>query len=256
MKRLDGKVAIVTGGGEGIGRGIAIVLAREGALVAIGGRTAAKLDSVVEEIGAEGGTAMAVRCDVCIRGDIDHLVQETVDRFGPPDILVNNAHGNLTPSATDDSGIENITEETMIDVFRGGVVATLHGMQACFPYMKERGGTIVNLGSRSGIEGIPGRTAYGTAKEGVRGLTRHAAREWGPYGIVVNVICPAAMSAGTAAFRDTDPSRFDTILESIPLRHMGDPVADIAPAVVALATDFRYLTGATLMLDGGMCILR
>jgi 2-hydroxycyclohexanecarboxyl-CoA dehydrogenase len=256
MGRLDGKVAIVTGGGEGIGRGIAIVLAREGAQVALGGRTAAKLDLVVDEIAAAGGTATAVACDVCVRGDVEHLVDETVARFGPPDILVNNAHGNLGPHATDDSGIEHITEATMVDVFRGGVLASLYGMQACFPYMKERGGTIVNMGSRSGIEGIPGRTAYGTAKEAIRGLTKHAAREWGRHRITVNVLCPAAMSAGTAAYRDADPARFETILGSIPLRYMGDPVDDIAPAVVALATDLRYLTGATLMLDGGMCILR
>ena len=256
MGRLDGKVAIVTGGGEGIGRGIAMVLGREGASVVIGGRTVSKLDRVVGEIEAAGGQASAVGCDVCNRDDVNRLVDETVARFGPPDILVNNAHGNLTLGAATQSTVENVTDDDMLDLFRGGVLASLYGMQACFPYMRERGGTIVNMGSRSGVEGVPGRTAYGTAKEGVRGLTKHAAREWGCYGITVNVVCPAAMSPGSAQYRDADPARWQATIAAIPLGRMGDPDDDIAPAVLALATDLHYLTGATLMLDGGMCILR
>jgi NAD(P)-dependent dehydrogenase (short-subunit alcohol dehydrogenase family) len=256
MGRLDDKVAIVTGAGDGIGRAIAIQLAREGAAVAIGGRTTSKLDSVVQEIAADGGRAVAVRCDVCVRADVDRLVAEAVDTLGPPDVLVNNAHGHLDPHVHMSQRVEDVTDDDMLDLFRGGLLASLYGMQACFPHMKERGGTIVNMGSRSGVEGVPGRTAYGTAKEAIRGLTKHAAREWGAFGITVNVLCPAAMSAGTDAFRDADPARWQAIVGSIPLGRMGDPFDDIAPAVVALATDLRYLTGATLMLDGGMCILR
>jgi NAD(P)-dependent dehydrogenase (short-subunit alcohol dehydrogenase family) len=256
MGRLEGKTAVVTGAGEGIGRAIAIHLAREGAAVAIGGRTTSKLDAVVEEIESSGGRALAVRCDVCVRDDVDRLVAEAVTRFGPPDVLVNNAHGHLDPHVHMTQPVEAVTDDDMLDLFRGGLLASLYGMQACFPHMKERGGTIVNMGSRSGVEGVPGRTAYGTAKEAIRGLTKHAAREWGVYGITVNVLCPAALSAGTDAFRDADPARWQAIVGSIPLGRMGDPLDDIAPAVVALATDLRYLTGATLMLDGGMCILR
>jgi 2-hydroxycyclohexanecarboxyl-CoA dehydrogenase len=156
----------------------------------------------------------------------------------------------------DGSPLEAVTDQEMLDLFRGGVLSSLYGMQSCFPYMSSRGGTIVNFGSRRGVEGTPGATAYGTTKEGLRGLTKHAAREWGKYGITVNVICPAALSAGSMRYRDADPERWNRTLRSIPLGYMGDPIEDIAPAVVALATDLRYLTGATLMLDGGMCILR
>jgi NAD(P)-dependent dehydrogenase (short-subunit alcohol dehydrogenase family) len=253
---LEGKVAVVTGAGEGIGRGVAVLLSRQGASVAIGGRTLSKLDVVRDEITAAGGRALGARCDVNVRGEVDALVAATVEEFGPPDILVNNAHGRGTTPAVEGAPLEEVTEQDMVAMFRGGVLATLYGMQACFPYMKDRGGTIVNLGSRRGVEGVPGATPYGVAKEAIRGLTKHAAREWGKYGITVNVICPAALTASAAAYRDADLDRWQRTVQSIPLGRMGDPLDDIAPVVLALATDLHYLTGATLMVDGGMCILR
>jgi NAD(P)-dependent dehydrogenase (short-subunit alcohol dehydrogenase family) len=256
VRRLEGKVAVVTGAGEGIGRGVATLLHRHGASVAIGGRTVSKLEAVRDEIAASGGSAVAIRCDVNIRADVDALVAAAASQLGPPDILVNNAQGRGSTPLVEGAPLEDVTDHEMLDLFRGGVLATLYGMQACFPHMKGRGGAIVNLGSRRGVEGIPGATPYGTAKEGIRGLTKHAAREWGKYGITVNVICPAALSAGAAAYRDADPDRWQATIRSIPLGYIGDPVDDIAPAIVALATDLHYLTGATLMLDGGMCILR
>jgi NAD(P)-dependent dehydrogenase (short-subunit alcohol dehydrogenase family) len=112
------------------------------------------------------------------------------------------------------------------------------------------------MGSSTGVTGDRRFTAYGMAKEGIRGLTKHAANEWGRYGITVNVICPAAMSEGSENFRDTQPERWAAVMREIPLGRMGDPAEDIAPAIASLATDLRYLTGATLMLDGGRCILR
>jgi NAD(P)-dependent dehydrogenase (short-subunit alcohol dehydrogenase family) len=256
VRRLEGKVAVVTGAGEGIGRGIATLLHRHGASVAIGGRTLSKLHAVRDEIAASGGKVVAVRCDVNRRADVDGLVAAAVSELGPPDILVNNAQGHGSTPLVDGAALEEVTDQEMLDLFRGGVLATLYGMQACFPHMKERGGTIVNLGSRRGVEGVPGATPYGTAKEGIRGLTKHAAREWGKYRITVNVICPAALTAGAAKYRDANADRWQETIRSIPLGYMGDPIDDIAPAVVALATDLHYLTGATLMLDGGMCILR
>jgi NAD(P)-dependent dehydrogenase (short-subunit alcohol dehydrogenase family) len=256
MGRLDGKVAVVTGAGEGIGRGIAVTLARHGAAIAVGGRTVSKLESVRDEIAAAGGRALPARCDVNLRHDLDDLVAAAASEFGPPDILVNNAQGRGATPGVDGAPLEEVTEQEMLDFFRGGVLATLYGMQACFSYMRSRGGTIVNLGSRRGVEGVPGATPYGTAKEGIRALTKHAAREWGKHGITVNVICPAALTAGSAQYRDADADRWERTLKSIPLGYMGDPVDDVGPAVVALATDLHYLTGATLMLDGGMCILR
>ena len=252
MARLTEKVAVVTGAGQGIGRGIARVLAAEGATVVLAGRTYDKVADVEAEIRASGGRAHAVSCDVNVREQVDAVVAGAVELFGAPDVLVNNAQGGGQGQVP----LEDATDDVFLAAFRGGPLATLYGMQACFPHMRERGGTIVNLASSTGIMGDPTFSPYGTAKEGVRALTKHAAREWGRYGITVNVICPASHSEGTRRFQEESPKRWDAVLRQIPLGYMGEPDADIGPAVVSLATDLRYLTGATLMLDGGRCILR
>ena len=130
-------------------------------------------------------------------------------------------------------------------------------MQACLPYLKEHGGTIVNLGSSTGVQGDPGFGAYAMAKEAIRGLSKVAAREWGRYGITVNVICPAAESPASEAFFAAHPEHLERIERETPLGRFGRSEEDIGRACVALAGgDLSYLTGATLMLDGGRCILR
>lgn len=253
MNRLDGQVAIVTGGGAGIGRGTALVLASEGAAVTVAGRTLSKCESVVEEIEAAGGRGLAVACDVNERAQVDAAVEQTVSAFGPPDILVNNAQGG---GMGGDNHLDSVSDDVFLAAFRGGVLSSLYGMQAVFPHMCERGGNIVNMASSTGIMGDPGFAPYGTAKEGIRGLTKHAAREWGRYEIRVNVVAPAALGEGAARFRDEAPKRWEAILKQIPLGRMGDPEADIGRGILALVTDLQYLTGATLALDGGRCILR
>ena len=252
MGRLNGKVAIVTGAGRGIGRGIARVLADEGASVVAASRTHETVSGVVDEIRAKGGTAEAVVCDVNVRTEVDAVVQEAVTRFGPPDILVNNAQGG----GHDIVALDSAADDVFHAAFQGGPMASLYGMQACLPYMKERGGTIVNMGSSTGVNGDPGFGPYGMAKEALRGLTKHAAREWGQFGITVNVVCPAARSDGARQFEENYPEAWEAFVRATPLGFIGDPEVDIAPTVVSLATDLRYLTGATLMLDGGRCILR
>ena len=251
MPRLDGKVAIVTGAGQGVGRGIALALATEGARVVAAGRTLDKVEGVAKEIAERGGTALPVRCDVTVRSDVDELVATAVDAYGTVDILVNNAQ------SSSQGRLENITETDIKRNMGSGPIATLWCMQACLPHLKEHGGTIINLGSSTGVQGDPGFGAYAMAKEAIRGLSKVAAREWGRYGITVNVICPAAASPASEAFFAAHPEHLQRFEQETPLGRFGRSEEDIGRACVALASDdLSYLTGATLMLDGGRCILR
>lgn len=249
---LAGKVAIVTGGGQGLGRAIAVVLARRGASVVVTGRTRETIDSVAQEIAASGGRAFAVVGDVGLRDDVARTVEEAVAAYGGIDILVNNAQ---TPPDT--VALVDLDDGLMERTFRSGAMGSLYAMQACHPHLCARGGgSIVNLGSSTAITGDRGFSPYVMTKEAIRGLTRVAANEWGPQGIRVNVVCPAALSPSASAFRDADPARWEKILRQIPLGRMGDEIEDIGMAVAALCgDDFRFLTGATLLLDGGRLLV-
>jgi NAD(P)-dependent dehydrogenase (short-subunit alcohol dehydrogenase family) len=249
---LEGKIAIVTGAGRGLGRAIAEVLAERGVSVVLTGRTPETLESIRDEIQSTGGRVEIVPGDVGVRADVDHAVQTTVDAFGGLDILVNNAQ-----SLDTNESVLDVTDESLALPFRSGLFGTLYMMQACYPHLKARGGgSIVNFGSSTSIHGTAGFASYVMTKEAIRGLTRIAAREWGGDGIRVNVVCPAGLTGATKQFFEDYPDRFAAGLERIPLRRMGDPVDDIGRAVAALVDDdLAYLTGATLMLDGGANIL-
>jgi NAD(P)-dependent dehydrogenase (short-subunit alcohol dehydrogenase family) len=245
---LSGKTAVVTGGGQGLGRAIALVLAARGANVVINGRTKSKLDSVLDELHEQGAQAVAVVADVASRADAQATVQAAEDSFGGVDILVNNAQASV-----DGVKIVDLDDEVFDLVFRSGARGTLLMMQACFPLMKARGGgAIVNLGSPTSITGDPGFGAYVMTKEAIRGLTRVAASEWGRHNIRINVVCPAALTSSAEEFRAKHPDGFERMLKAVPLGRLGDETDDIAAAVAALVSDdLRFLTGATLVVDGG-----
>jgi 2-hydroxycyclohexanecarboxyl-CoA dehydrogenase len=250
--QLTGKTAIVTGAGQGLGRGIAHVLAERGACVVLNGRTPAKLAAVKAEIDGAGGRCVVAAGDVGVRSDVAAMVEAALGASGGIDILINNAQ-----ASTPDVSVLGITDEDLEMTFRSGAVGTLYAMQACHPHMKARGGgSIVNFGSSVAVTGDRGFAAYTMTKEAIRGLSRIAAKEWGPDGIRVNVICPSAMSPSAAAFAERSPERFQRVMRGIPLGRFGDPLADIGRAVAALVSDdFSYLTGATLMLDGGRTLI-
>ncbi|MCX5998728.1 MAG: SDR family NAD(P)-dependent oxidoreductase [Chloroflexi bacterium] len=249
MGKLDAKVAIVTGAGQGVGRGIALALAREGAAVAIVELNQDTCRRVVEEIRAFGGPALEAVCNVRKRKPVQAAVAATVREFRTVDILVNNAQAHRQGVCFEDT-----TNDDMALALESGLMATFYFMQACFPFFKRHGGKIINLASAAGTEGSPGNTAYATAKEGIRALTKVAAHEWGKYRINVNAICPLADSPG---WEKAPAGSLERTLRSVPLGRMGDPEKDIGRAVVFLASaDSDYITGHTMTVDGGLTILR
>jgi 2-hydroxycyclohexanecarboxyl-CoA dehydrogenase len=245
--RLDGRIALVTGAGQGIGRGVALALAKEGAMVALAGRTLAKCEAVADEITAIGAKALPLACDVSVRSQVEQSVTATAEAFGGLDVLVNNAQSSAQRS------LEDTTDDDVELAWQTGALGTFYAMQASLPHLRARGGgAIVNFGSSTAIEGNATFGSYAMAKEAIRGLSRVAAREWGRYGIRVNVIVPNALSPAAESFRDNSPERFARMQARIPLGRVGDPEDDIGRAVVALASDdLTYMSGQTLMLTGG-----
>jgi NAD(P)-dependent dehydrogenase (short-subunit alcohol dehydrogenase family) len=241
---LDGKVAIVTGGGRGIGRGIALALAKQGARVAILERDADTGSRTVDEIRSLGADAIARTGSVRERTDCEAIVAAAVEQFGGVDVLVNNAQ--QVPVGP----LDHCTDDDMYTAWESGALAAFRLMQLCHPLMKERGGgVIVNLGSGAGTEGLAGLGAYAVAKEGIRALTKVAMLEWGADNIRVNTICPWAKSDHWETL--TDRQR-DARLAHNPLRRIGDPEADVGAVVVFLAGDAgSYVTGQTIHVDGG-----
>jgi 2-hydroxycyclohexanecarboxyl-CoA dehydrogenase len=245
--RLRGRVAVVTGAGQGIGRGVALAMAKEGASVVVSGRTLAKCARVAGEIAAIGAEALPVACDVGDRAQVDDLIARAVRRFGGLDVLVNNAQSSRQGLLTE------VTDDDVEECWRSGALGTLYAMQAALPHLKARGGgSIVNFGSSTALDGNVTFGAYAMAKEAIRGLSRVAAREWGRYGIRVNVVVPNALSPSGERYRDEHPDRFARMAAGLPLGRVGDPELDIGRAVVALAgDDLSYLTGETMRLTGG-----
>lgn len=257
---LNGKVALVTGAGRGIGRAIAVEYAREGASVALISRGQQSLNEAVAEIKSNGGKAIGIACDVGEKPQIEAAVARTVEAFGGMDILVNNAQSFGTEKEPAPfpvfTPIEKFRDEEWERTFRTGPTATFWFMKAVFPHLRTSGaGRIINFGSHWGQKGFELTVAYNSAKEAIRGLSRTAAREWGKHGITVNVINPAAKTAELVKFIETNPEAAKAAEKRIPLRRFGE-LEDTARVAVFLAgPDSSYLTGMTFQVDGGMFIV-
>jgi NAD(P)-dependent dehydrogenase (short-subunit alcohol dehydrogenase family) len=248
MGMLDGKVALITGAGQGVGRGIALAMAKEGAAIAVAGRTAFKIEAVCAEIGALGGSAIPILCDVKIADDVTRTVAATVSAFGGIDILVNNAQevplGRLLEAKIED----------YVAGFESGPIASLRFMQACYPHLKARGGgSIVNLVTAAAVRwDMAGYGMHGSVKQAIRSLTRAAAAEWGPDNIRTNNIAPEALSPGFADWMKSDPEGTAAFISTIPLGRVGDCELDIGRAVMLLVSPgAAYISGATIPVDGG-----
>ncbi|MCH2170246.1 SDR family oxidoreductase [Myxococcota bacterium] len=245
MGQLEGRAAIVTGAGDGIGRGIARAFVAEGARVLVAELNEQKGRAVAEEL---GDAADFLLTDASSKADVEAMVAHATEHFGGVDILVNNAWGGGRIGR-----VEAKTPELMDHGMAIGFFGPLWAMNAAHTGMKARGyGRIINLCSLNGVNAHMGTLEYNSAKEALRTATRTAAREWAPVGITANVICPAAKSASFFATMRDHPELEAAADGSNPMGRIGDPEGDIAPVAVFLASEgSRYLTGNTLYVDGG-----
>ena len=262
MGFLTGKTAIITGGGRAvlsdgscgsIGYGIATAYAKEGANLVLTGRNVKTLEDAKEELERLYGVkVLAVQADVNAGADnkaaVEHVVKQAVEEFGRIDVLINNAQA----SASGVTLADHTTEQFDLAIY-SGLYATFYYMQACYPYLKETQGSVINFASGAGLFGNYGQCAYAAAKEGVRGLTRVAATEWGADGINVNIVCPLAWTAQLENFQKAYPDAFKANVKMPPAGHYGDVEKEIGRACVQLASpDFKYMNGETITLEGGM----
>ena len=262
MGFLTGKTAIITGAGRAvlsdgtcgsIGYGIATAYAKEGCNLVITGRNLKKLEDAKEELERLYGIKVLIcQADVADGADneavVNGVIKQAVDTFGHIDVLINNAQASASgvPLAT------HTTENFNLAMF-SGLYACFYYMKACYPYLKETKGSVINFASGAGLFGNYGQCSYAAAKEGIRGLSRVAATEWGPDGINVNVICPIAWTAQLENFQKAYPDAFKANVKMPPMGHYGDSEKEIGRVCVQLANpDFKYLTGETLTLEGGM----
>ena len=262
MGFMTGKTALITGAGRAtlrngecgaIGYGIATAFAKEGANLVITGRNVKKLEEAKTELEAKYGIkVLPVAADMCAGGDNEEtakrVVKEAVDAFGGIQVLVNCAQA----SASGVTLADHSTEQFDLAIY-SGLYATFYYMKACYPYLAESKGSVINFASGAGLFGNYGQCAYAAAKEGIRGLTRVAATEWGKDGINANIICPLAWTAKLEEFQLAYPDAFKANVKMPPMGHYGNPETEIGRVCVQLASpDFKYMSGETITLEGGM----
>lgn len=262
MGFLTGKTVIITGAGKAtlsngkcgsIGYGIATAYAKEGANIVITGRNVQKLQDAKEELERLYGIkVLPVQADVNAGADneavVQNVIKQTIDTFGDIQVLINNAQA----SASGVTLADHTTEQFDLAVY-SGLYAAFYYMKACYPYLAKTKGSVINFASGAGLFGNFGQCAYAAAKEGIRGLTRVAATEWGKDGINVNIVCPLAWTAQLENFEKAYPDAFKQNVKMPPMGHYGDVEAEIGRVCVQLASpDFKYMTGETLTLEGGM----
>lgn len=262
MGFLTGKTAIITGAGKAvlsdgrcgsIGYGIATAYAKEGANLVITGRNVKKLNDAKEDLEAKYGIkVLTVQADVNAGADneavVQNVVKQAIDAFGDIHVLINNAQA----SASGVTLADHTTEQFDLAMY-SGLYATFYYMKACYPYLAKTRGSVINFASGAGLFGNFGQCAYAAAKEGIRGLTRVAATEWGKDGINVNIVCPLAWTAQLEQFEKAYPDAFKANVHMPPMGHFGDAEEEIGRVCVQLASpDFKYMTGETITLEGGL----
>ena len=250
MGKFDRKVAIITGGGKGggIGYGLSTAFAKEGCNLVITGRNVTKLVNAKEELERlHGVKVLYVQADGGVEEQVKHVVDEAIQVFGRIDFLINNAQNSASGVMLADH-----TKEQFDQAIYSGLYATFFYMKHCYPELKKNRGSVVNFASGAGLFGKPGQSSYAAAKEGIRGMTRVAATEWGPDGVNCNVICPLVMTAALKKWRDEYPEVYEQTIKGIPAGRFGDPEKDIGRTAVFLCSeDAKYISGETITMQGG-----
>ena len=248
---LKNKVALISGAGQGVGQGIALAMASEGAHIAVVGRTEEKLLASCELIEERGAKAIAVICDVKDPDSLAACVEKVVAAFGGIDILVNNAQevplGELF----------QVSDEKFEAGWQSGPQAVMRLMKLCHPHLKENAGVIINLASTAAKRwDSTGFGAYAAVKEAIRALTRAAACEWAKDGIRANVILPHATSPGLKWWIENCPEEAEEFIKTIPMGRVGDCEQDIGRFVVSLCSEASaYVTGQSIAVDGGQAFM-
>lgn len=249
---MRGQVAIVTGAAQGVGKGVAAALLERGAAVLLVDIQEEVLEATTAELTAIGRVEQLV-ADLRDPDSAPRIAAAAADAFGAVHGLVNNAIATNEPKAFVD-----ITTEDLALGYDVGPRATFLLMQAVHPLMvKQGGGAIVNLGSGTGTGGEPKWGGYAAAKEGIRGLSKVAALEWGRDNIRVNVICPFAESDGVKYWKSFAPKEYDKAVGRVPMKRIGDVRTDVGALVAfLLGSDATFITGQTIHVDGGIGCFR
>lgn len=242
---LKGKVAIVTGGAQGIGRAIALKLARHGADVAISDINMEKAQDTAREIEALNVRSLAIKANVADVNDVEQMVKKTVDKLGKIDILVNNA------GITKDNVLLRMKPEDWDQVMEVNLKGTYMCTKAALKFMfRQKSGRIVNIASITGLMGNAGQANYSASKAGIIGFTKAVAREYANRGITVNAVAPGFID--TAMTQAIPEKERETLIKQIPLERLGT-VDDVASAVYFLVSDLSsYITGQVINVNGGM----
>ena len=245
---LEGRVAIVTGAGQGVGEGIARALAGAGAAVVIAARRAENGEPAAAAIRERGHVASFVRCDVTVEADVAGAVDHAVDEHGRLDIVVHNAVSPPGPPAP----VQDVDPDIITSQIATSTTATHRFARAAHPHLAANHGSLIILTSPAGMEGSGNLPVYASVKGAQRGIIKSLAREWGPDGIRVNAIAPVAWTPAMTAATEANPTLQARLEARTPLGRIGDPETDIGPVAVFLASDMaRHMTGQTLAVDGG-----
>lgn len=251
MKSLKSKTALITGGGQGVGQGIALALAKEGCNVVVTGRTLEKCETTAQLLEKRGVKSMALKCDVKSDADLRSIIAATVAEFEGLDILVNNAQEVAR------GPLISISDEEFTGNWESGPLATFRLMKMAYPHLVKSKGNVINLCSSVikrwdvGTYGV-----YAAVKAATQQLTRAAANEWGKGGIRVNAIMPHAKSPALKGWIEANPVEAEHFQQSIPLGYVGECEEDIGAFVAMMCSDgARYLSGQTIALDGGQVFI-